>query len=128
MQSKADHLGANGTLHLQVRYLPFVSPELQAEAAKKAERSRHKAIARARKTDTAVQPATEMRGVLTVTVHRCLNLEVNVGSVWCEVFKIRRIPTAPVWRQDLIAIWILLDFVPCESAVCPVMGVFICQC
>ena len=80
VQSKADGLGANGTLHLQVRYLPFVSPELQAEAAMKAERSRHKAIARARKTDTPMQPATGMRGVLTVTVHRCLNLEVRPAS------------------------------------------------
>ena len=73
-------MGANGTLHLQARYLPFVSPDLQEAAAKKAEHARHKAILAARLKHTAMQTHPEMRGVLSVTVHRCLNLEVGTSS------------------------------------------------
>ena len=77
MQAKVERLGKNGTLYLEGRYLPFVSPELQEDAAKKAEQSRHKAVVGASLAHAPVQPMGEMRGVLTVTVHRCLNLEVS---------------------------------------------------
>lgn len=81
-------MGNNGTIHLEVRYLPFVSQEMQEEAHKKLEESRRKAaVAKLqpkrnlvpRLTRTMSKKLADMRGVLTVTVHRCLNLEVCLG-------------------------------------------------
>lgn len=79
-----ERLGKNGTLHVEVRYLPFVSAAAQEEVALKLEEARRKAIADAQKlgrtlTRRVTKSTLDMRGVLTVTVHRCLNLEVCRG-------------------------------------------------
>ena len=70
-------MGPNGRIHIQVRYLPFVPPEIHAEAMKKLEKERLKANAKAQLRRRATVSTLDMRGVLTVTVHRCINLEVS---------------------------------------------------
>ena len=65
--------------------MPFVSPEAQVEALDQLEESRRKATIMGRRPSQSLGPRLsrtisrkliDMRGVLTVTVHRCLNLEV----------------------------------------------------
>ena len=76
LQEKLDALGPNGRIHIEVRYLPFVPPDVQAEAMKKLERERLKANAKNQLRRRATTSTLDMRGVLTVNVHRCINLEV----------------------------------------------------
>ncbi len=77
LQEKMDAMGPNGRIHIQVRYLPFVPPDVQAEAMKKLEKERQKANAKAQLRRRATVSTLDMRGVLTVNVHRCINLEVS---------------------------------------------------
>ena len=84
-KEKEEKVGKNGTLHVAVRYLPFVSAEEQEEIAKKLEASRRKdAILGPRSLSRSLSRKSmrtvDMRGVLSVTVHRCLNLEVGQGA------------------------------------------------
>ena len=95
-QEKLDALGPNGRIHIQVRYLPFVPPEVQEEAMKKLEKERLKANAKTQLRRRATRSTLDMRGVLTVTVHRCINLEVpeHLDSLQMTVF----CPSAPARR------------------------------
>ena len=84
-QEKMDAFGPNGRIHIQVRYLPFVPPDIQAEAMKKLEKERLKANAKNQLRRRATTSTLDMRGVLTVHVHRCINLEVNPSpAAWSQ--------------------------------------------
>ncbi len=85
-QEKLEELGPNGRVHIEVRYLPFVAPEVQEEAMKKLEKERLKNNAKTQLRRRATKSTMDMRGVLTVTVHRCINLEARAcrASVRCS--------------------------------------------
>ena len=76
-QERLESLGPNGMIYIQVRYLPFVPPEIQAEAMKQLEQERLKANAKTQLRRRATRSTLDMRGVLTVNVHRCINLEAR---------------------------------------------------
>ena len=79
-QEKLESLGPNGRIHIEVRYLPFVAPEVQEEAMKKLEKERLKANAKTQLRRRATRSTLDMRGVLTVNVHRCINLEACAAA------------------------------------------------
>lgn len=84
MQAELERVGRNGILHLEITYLPFVSPDEQEEAERSLEEKRLKSVMGKELQMTVgstSQNFSKMRGVLTVTVHRCINLEVR----WCSM-------------------------------------------
>lgn len=64
-----------------------MSPEVQEEAAKKLEESRRKAAMMGQLTRKTTRSTLDMRGVLTVTVHRCINLQVGSRGEWTGEWK-----------------------------------------
>ena len=64
-----------------------MSPEEQDEAGKRLEEKRRKEMTGSRlqmSHSRMTRSFSEMRGVLTVTVHRCINLEVSGNTAGLE--------------------------------------------